>query len=103
VDRQTRKIISFRLGDRSSGTLTRRAAELAKPNKLLWQAEVQVDIYYCDHYAAYNDVLPKHRLKQEKAYTYTVESKNAQLRNYTKMLNRRTKAYAKTFTRRAAK
>jgi IS1 family transposase len=52
---------------------------------------------YTDYYGAYGDVIPKSKLKQGKAHTYTVESKNSQLRNYAKMLNRRTKCFAKTY------
>lgn len=87
VNKFSKSIISHRLGDRSSGTL----------KQLLYQSRVETDIYCTDHYQVYNDVIPSNKLAQGKRYTYTVEGKNAQIRHYARMLNRKTKCYAKTF------
>lgn len=87
VDKATRKILAFRLANRSSGAL----------KTLLWQYKLEAEKYCTDHYAVYSDVLPQYALVQGKAHTYTVESKNALLRLYTKMLNRKTRCGAKTY------
>ena len=87
VDRHTRRILSFRLGDRRSATL----------KTLLWQTPAKPDVYYTDYYAAYSEVIPANKLVQGKAHTFTVESKNSQLRHYLRMLNRKTKCYPKSF------
>lgn len=42
-------------------------------------------------------MLPKHRFKQVKKHTFTLESKNATLRLFAKMLNRGTSCFTKTF------
>jgi IS1 family transposase len=83
----SRRILSFRLGDRSTATL----------KTLLWQANLSATIFCADYYAAYNEAIPAHKLAQGKKYTVTVESKNGQLRHYLRMLNRKTKCYPKTF------
>jgi insertion element IS1 protein InsB len=75
------------VGDRSSAAL----------KTLLHKAHLRASTYFTDYYAAYGEVIPAHRLVQGKAHTFTVESKNSQLRHYLKMLNRRTKCYPKTF------
>ena len=56
--------------------------------------KLSADIYATDHYRAYT-ILPKARHIQSKAHTYTVESKNSQIRHYLARFRRRTKCYSK--------
>ncbi|MDR2158290.1 MAG: hypothetical protein LBO02_03185 [Holosporaceae bacterium] len=44
----------------------------------------------------YNSVISGSRLIQRKAYTFTVESKNSQLRRYIARFVRKTKCYSKS-------
>ena len=53
--------------------------------------------YYTDYYNVYCDVLPKKNHVIGKAHTYTIESKNFQLRHYLACLTRRTCCYPKSY------
>ena len=56
---------------------------------------VKADIIATDDYGAYNNI-PSHKRIKGKAHSFTVESKNSQMRHYIKTLNQKTKCYAKT-------
>lgn len=62
---------------------------------MLFFGEVEADIYATDDFRPYN-ILPQERHVRSKAHTYTVESKNAQIRHYLARFRRRTKCYSKT-------
>jgi insertion element IS1 protein InsB len=55
------------------------------------------NVVYCtDHWRAYLKVIPPERHYQGKDQTYTVESKNSQIRHYLAKFRRRTKCYVKS-------
>lgn len=76
--------MAFRVGSRGRKTLKR----------LLFLNPLTADIWATDHWRAYN-ILPKDRHIQSKAHTFTVESKNSQIRHYLARFRRRTKCYSK--------
>jgi insertion element IS1 protein InsB len=76
--------VAFRVGSRGRKTL----------KKLLFLHPLRADIYATDHYRAYN-ILPQDHHIRSKAHTFTVESKNSQIRHYLARFHRRTKCYSK--------
>jgi insertion element IS1 protein InsB len=85
VDRLTRKIISFQLGCRGESTALKLIAPLP-----------QGALYCTEYWRAYNYPLSGRQHIRSKAETYTVESKNSQLRHYLARLKRKTKCYSKS-------
>jgi insertion element IS1 protein InsB len=87
VCRETKQIIASEAGSRSKATLKR-----------LWQKirHIECAAYYTDGWIPYADVLPKSKHIVSKAETYTVESKNSQIRTYVKRFFRKTKGYSKS-------
>ena len=58
---------------------------------------IEAQIWCTDHYGAYKNVLLGKNHVEGKAHTFTVESKNAQVRHYLRMLSRKTKCYPKSW------
>lgn len=87
VDRLTRNIIAFVIGDRSTLTCL-----------LLYTLirEIPNVVYCTDYWKPYSKVIPPERHYQGKDQTYTVESKNSQIRHYLAKFRRRTKCYVKS-------
>jgi insertion element IS1 protein InsB len=85
VDRAKRTILTVRLGTRglkNAWELIRRLPPSA--------------LFFTDYWQVYPVVLAGCRHIQGKAHTYTVESKNGQLRHYLARLKRRTLCYSKS-------
>ena len=53
-------------------------------------------VYCTDHWRAYSKIIPPDKHYQGKDQTYTVESKNSQIRHYLAKFRRRTKCYVKS-------
>jgi insertion element IS1 protein InsB len=77
----------FVIGDRSTTTC-----------KLLFEKikYIPTRVYCSDHWRAYEKVIPPDMHYQGKDETYTVESKNSQIRHYLAKFRRRTKCYVKS-------
>jgi insertion element IS1 protein InsB len=75
------------IGDRSTKTC-----------QLLYQEikDIPTRVYCTDHWKAYEKVIPVNQHYQGKDETYTVESKNSQIRHYLAKFRRRTKCYVKS-------
>lgn len=84
VDRDTRDVVAFRCGSRGRKTL----------KKLMFLNKLSAEIYATDDYLAYR-ILPEDRHVRSKAHTFTVESKNSQIRHYLARFRRLTKRYSK--------
>ena len=86
VDRQSKKLIDFAIGDRTKETGERLRKQLAG----IYTRKVCTD-----GLKAYEDFVPWVLHTVSKAETYTVESFNAVLRHYLARLHRRTHCYTK--------
>jgi len=86
VCRETRQLIAFVVGRRTKATLKR-----------LWEKvkHIECAAYYTDGWRPYHRILPKAKHIVSKKETYTVESKNSQIRTYTKRFFRKTKGFSK--------
>lgn len=62
-------------------------------NKIENQA---TNIVAADYWKSYNEMVPKEKLLQTKAETYTVESYNGQIRHFLARFRRKTKCYSKS-------
>ena len=87
VCRDTRRLIAFEVGDRSSRTLRRLYGRLKA---------YRIGAFCSDKYLAYREILPWDKLTQSKAQTYTVESFNANVRHYVARFRRKNRAYSKS-------
>jgi IS1 family transposase len=69
-----------------------------KTLKRLWArlAHLRPFLVATDEWKAYRCVIPAHLLVQTKALTSTIESVNAQVRDYLARFNRRSKRYSKS-------
>lgn len=87
VDRATRKIIDFELGARDTKTFER-----------LWKriSKIPCSIYCTDNWDSYKKLIPKNKHVISKKETYTVESKNSQIRTYGSVFHRKTKCTSKS-------
>lgn len=81
IDHNTRKLIGWQCGDRSSKTLTEFFDRLN-----LWRAKR----VYSDFYACYADVVGSQRLRQGKQHTFKIEQNNALQRHWLGRFRRRT-------------
>ena len=72
VNRKTKRLVGFHVGDRSS-----------KSFKNLCENIAHIDAKFCatDQYSVY-DIIPRHKRLVGKAHTYTVERMNRLLRHY---------------------
>ena len=66
----------------------------------LWEKikELDVSIFYSDHWKSYKEFVPAEKLVQTKAETYTAESYNSRIRHYLARFKRKTKCYSKSQT-----
>jgi insertion element IS1 protein InsB len=85
VDRDSRNISGFRIGSRSRKAL----------KKMMFYSSLKAERYATDDYRAYR-LLPKEKRLVGKAHTFTIESKNSQVRHYLARFHRRTKCYSKS-------
>ncbi|MEB3245258.1 MAG: IS1 family transposase [Vampirovibrionales bacterium] len=87
VERFSKQVVDFELGCRGIRTLNR-----------LWQrvSLLEAKTLSSDHWQAYKAVLPADRHVATKAETYTVESKNAQIRHYLARCKRKSFCYSKS-------
>ena len=80
-------MLAFSLGDRSRQT----------GQVLFWAVRSGfLEAVYTDCYPAYDAFIPWRLHKKGKAGTFTVESKNSQVRHYLARLHRKTKCYYKS-------
>ena len=86
VNRDSRKIIDFQIGNRSTKTFRK-----------LWKriARISCGQYFSDNWHAYRELLPKSKHVASKSETCLVESKNSQIRNYGSRFKRKTKRVSK--------
>lgn len=82
-------MVDFEIGDRN-----------AKTFKRLWNRikEINCQVYCTDYLKVYRKFFPPEKHIQSKKETYTVESKNQQIRNYVRRFFRKTKSYSKSKT-----
>lgn len=93
VDRATKKICGWTLGDRGTETARRLAAQLPHA----------AHITFCtDFWHPYGLIFAQHRHLQGKAHTFTIESHNNRLRVYLARLRRKTHCYTKKLANLAA-
>ena len=87
VDRESREYVDFVLGNRGSET-----------GKMLWNrvAAFAKGVVYADYWKSYKEMVPKEKLRQTKAETYTVESYNGIIRHFLARFRRKTKCYSKS-------
>ena len=85
--RVTRLVLAFSLGDRSNRTGQRTFLKVRSHC---------LEAVYTDFYPAYDAFVPWRLHKKGKAGTFTVESKNSQIRHYLARFHRKTKCYSKS-------
>ncbi len=71
--RGTGELIAWECSDRDKATLKKLIDRLEKWN---------VQVYYADNYQAYESVLPKDKLVQDKAETHAIERNNCRMRHW---------------------
>ncbi len=81
------KIVDFELGTRWSETFQRLYDRIK---------EQGIQMFYTDHWNAYEDILPKDKHKQGKDNTFTAEWWNNLLRHYTARFHRKSHCYSKS-------
>ena len=79
--RNTKQLIDWELGDRSTDTLRILLERLE---------EFNVKIYFTDKWVSYAELIPPDRLKQTKALTFNIERNNMQQRHWFARFRRRT-------------
>ena len=89
VDRASKKICGWALGDRSAQTAERLDAQLPHAPPL---------IFCTDFWHPYGQIFGGHRHLQGKAHTFTIESCNNRIRVYLARLRRKTHCYSKSLT-----
>ena len=89
VCRVTKFVLAFSLGDRSQNT--GQAVFYAVHSRFL-------ETVYTDFYSAYDAFIPSTLHRKGKAGTFTVESKNSQIRHYLARFHRKTKCYSKSIS-----
>ena len=93
VDRATKQVCGWTLGDRGTETARRLAAQLPHADH----------ITFCtDFWHPYGLVFAGRRHRQGKAHTFTIESHNNRLRVYLARLRRKTHCYTKKLANLAA-
>ena len=87
IDRASKTLCGWALGDRSTATA----------RQLFGQLPCGAGLTYCtDHSAPYAEIFENHPHLQGKAHTFTIESWNARLRHYLARLHRKTHCYSKS-------
>ena len=87
IDRVTKRLCGWALGDRRTQTAQNLFAQLPRGAHLT---------YCTDYWAPYAEVFRDHNHLQGKARTFTIESGNARLRHYLARLHRKTHCYSKS-------
>ena len=93
VDRVTKKICGWALGDRSAKTAQRLDAQLPHAPHI---------IFCTDFWHPYAALFGQYRHRQGKAHTFTIESCNNRIRVYLARLRRKTHCYSKSLKNLAA-
>lgn len=93
VDRVTKRILGWALGDRSTVTAQRLDAQLPHGDHITFAT---------DFWHPYGIVFARCQHVQGKAHTFTIESCNNRLRVYLARLRRKTHCYSKSLTNLAA-
>ena len=87
VDRATKRVLGWVLGDRDTPAAQALGAQIPRGPSIA---------YASDHYTCYNHIFPRGQHIKGKAYTYTIESMNNRLRCYLARLRRKTHCYSKS-------
>ena len=87
VDRTTRSVLGWVLGDRDARAARALGAQIPR------DPHIQ---YRTDHYRCYNAIFPSQQHVQSKAQTHIIESMNNKLRCYLARLRRKTHCYSKS-------
>lgn len=87
IDRTTRSVLAWVLGDRDARAARALGSQIPDGPHLK---------YRTDHYRCYNAIFPKEQLIQSKAQTHIIESMNNKLRCYLARLRRKTHCYSKS-------
>ncbi|HWS04562.1 MAG TPA: IS1 family transposase [Burkholderiaceae bacterium] len=87
ADRTTRKVLGWALGSRDTATACIMGAQIPRSPELT---------YASDFWHAYDKVFEQEKRQTGKAYTFTIESMNNQLRCHLARLKRRTHSYSKS-------
>ena len=80
MNRETKKLVGFHVGDRSSKSFENLCKNIS---------HIDARLYATDQYSVY-DIIPKHKRLVGKAHTYTVERMNRLLRHYLARFARKT-------------
>ena len=93
VDRTSKKVCGWALGDRSTQTAQRLDAQLPHAAHI---------IFCTDFWHPYGQIFARDRHLQGKAHTFTIESWNNRIRVYLARLRRKTHCYSKSLKNLAA-
>ena len=86
VERKTKQLVGFFVGDRSSNSFEKLCENIS---------HIDAKFYATDKYSVY-DVIPKSKHLVGKAHTYTVERMNRLLRHYLARFVRKTFCWSKS-------
>ena len=87
VNRKTKRLVGFYVGDRSSKIFENFCENIS---------HIDARFYATDQYSVYN-IIPRHKRLVGKAHTYTVERMNRLLRHYLSRFARKTYCWSKSF------
>jgi insertion element IS1 protein InsB len=87
IDRTTRGVLGWALGDRDTGTARALGAQAPQSPHIR---------YHTDHWCCHESIFPKSQHIQSKAHTHIIESMNNKLRCYLARLRRKTHCYSKS-------
>jgi insertion element IS1 protein InsB len=90
IDKFTRQVIDYEIGDRSTETLKPLIERLEKK---------RVIFYHTDSYKGYNTLIDQKKLYQGKDETVQIERSNSRLRHYFARFKRRTCVVSKKIER----
>ena len=93
VDRASKRVLGWTLGDRGTATAQRLDAQLPHAAHLTFAT---------DFWHPYGKIFAQDRHVQGKAHTFTIESLNNRIRCYLARLKRRTHSYSKSMENLAA-
>ena len=87
IDRTTKRVLGWVLGDRDTRAAQALGAQIPRCPHIQYRS---------DHYPCYNAIFPKEQHVQTKAQTHIIESMNNKLRCYLARLRRKTHCYSKS-------
>jgi len=87
IDRATRSVLGWALGDRDTRAAQALGAQVPCGDHIR---------YYTDYWQSYCAIFPAERHTRGKAHTHHIESMNNKLRNYLARLRRKTHCYSKS-------